>query len=417
MKVDHLQILVAASSILTKSASSFSIDLSPNVQRDVYTMADWAANCGVQQAEGVQLTSYDGLDYFPVTQSDIPAGSPVMYVPNDIVISSSKVAQELGGTTCLSQCENSLVQAGLQDKVALFRIFFKVLAEYQNGEQSAYYPWLNSLPRLFNTGASMTYDCFDCLPPYAAYCAFAERQNLVNFQKAATPFTANLDSEVTKWAYNVAITRSREVNGERYLAPMVDMFNHGADTEVEISYDGNGECYAMASYDIPAGSPLRVSYGDPTDSTPLFATYGFLDESATGTFCKLMHMLKEMEELGYSFADLLFSKENGDISPQVYDVVLYHVLKKSDQNLAQQFYQAVMNGDEATKGQFQEQYWQYTKEELQQHVDGLLGDLDQWSQTASGYDLQTHPRVPLILQHNAFVKDTFLKVKAKLDYM
>jgi len=76
-----------------------------------------------------------------------------------------------------------------------------------------------------------------------------------------------------------------------------------------------------------------------------------------------------------------------------------------------------MNGDEATKGQFQEQYWQYTKEELQQHVDGLLGDLDQWSQTASGYDLQTHPRVPLILQHNAFVKDTFLKVKAKLDYM
>jgi len=113
---------------------------------------------------------------------------------------------------------------------------------------------------------------------------------------------------VTKWAYNVAITRSREVNGERYLAPMVDMFNHGADTEVEISYDGNGECYAMASYDIPAGSPLRVSYGDPTDSTPLFATYGFLDESATGTFCKLMHMLKEMEEMGCVQVFLLYSQ-------------------------------------------------------------------------------------------------------------
>ncbi len=42
-----------------------------------------------------------------------------------------------------------------------------------------------------------------------------------------------------------------------------------------------------------------------------------------------MHMLGEMEELGYGFSDLLFYK-NGEISPEVYDVVLYHVLKKSD---------------------------------------------------------------------------------------
>ena len=50
--------------------------------------------------------------------------------------------------------------------------------------------------------------------------------------------------------------------------------------------------------------------------------YGFLDDTAPGTFCKLMHMLGEMEELGYGFLDLLFYK-NGDIfSPEVYDVVL-----------------------------------------------------------------------------------------------
>lgn len=59
-------------------------------------------------------------------------------------------------------------------------------------------------------------------------------------------------------------------------------FNHGTETEVEISYDGNGDCYAYATYDIPAGSPLRVSYGDPTDPTPLFARYGFLDETSPG---------------------------------------------------------------------------------------------------------------------------------------
>eukprot|EP00581_Thalassiosira_minuscula_P010462 CAMPEP_0183710862 /NCGR_PEP_ID=MMETSP0737-20130205/6495_1 /TAXON_ID=385413 /ORGANISM="Thalassiosira miniscula, Strain CCMP1093" /LENGTH=378 /DNA_ID=CAMNT_0025939227 /DNA_START=152 /DNA_END=1288 /DNA_ORIENTATION=- len=378
-------------------------------------MADWAANCGVQQADGIQLTSYDGRDYFPATQADIPAGSPVMFVPGDLIITSTKASAEYGASG-LNECEQKLIAGGLSDKVPLFRIFWKILSEYDLGEQSAWYPWLNSLPQLFNNGASMTYDCFDCLPPYAAYCSFAERQNLVNFQKAATPFSGKYDSEVLKWAYNVACTRSIEVNGERFLAPMVDMFNHGADTEVEIQYDGN-DCYAYASTDIPAGSPLRISYGDPTDTTPLFATYGFLDESASATFCKLMHMLKEMEELGYSFSDLLFHKTTGEIAPAVYDVVLYYVLKKSDPNLAQQFYQAVMNGDEATKGQFQEQYWSYTKEELSNHVNGLLGDLDVWSQTANSYDLNTHPRVPLILEHNAFVKDIFLRVKGNLDNM
>lgn len=195
------------------------------------------------------------------------------------------------------------------------------------------------------------------------------------------------------------------------------MFNHAAEPEVEVTYDPNtGDCYAYAIVDVPAGSPIRTSYGDPTDITPLFANYGFLDDSAPGTFCKLMHMLEEIEELGYGFSNLLFYK-NGEISPEVYDVVLYHVLKKSDPGLAQGFYQAVMSGDESTKGQYQEQYWPYTKEELQNHVNGLIGDIDVWSRTARSYDLNTHPRAPLILQHNAFVRDTFVQVKLYIDNM
>ena len=196
---------------------------------------------------------------------------------------------------------------------------------------------------------------------------------------------------------------------------MCDMFNHGAEPEVEISLDPNtGDCYAYSIVDVPAGGPLRASYGDPTDATPLFARYGFLDDSAPGTFCKLMHMLEEMEELGYGFKDLLFYK-GGGVSPGVYDVVLYHVLRKSDPGLARGFYQAVTSGDEATKARYQEQYWPYTKEELRSHVDGLIGDIDGWSRTARSYDLRTHPRAPLILQHNAFVWDTFVQVRSYLE--
>ncbi|KAL3810290.1 hypothetical protein ACHAXA_008658 [Cyclostephanos tholiformis] len=402
-----------------KSAISFSyralpagtVNLSSSVERDVYNMAEWAAGYGVQQAEGVQLTSYDGQDYFPMTQTYIPAGSPVMYVPADLTFTSSKSLREFGNS--LSMCENQLIQANLQDKVPLFRIFFKVVAEYEKGLDSPWYPWLNSLPRIFNTGASMTYACFDCLPPYAAYLALSERQNFVNFQKAIRngPFSEEILKNVTvlKWAYNVALTRSTDIGGgERVIAPLADMFNHGSETEIKISFDGNGDCYAYATVDVPAGSPLRVSYGDPTDPTPLFASYGFLDELAGS----------EMEALGYTYANLLFYRETGGISSEVYDVVLYHVLLNSDDaGAADGFYRAVVSGDEGTKSQYHDQYWPYTKQELQKHVDGTLRDLERWSAKANSYDLNTHPRVPLILQHNAFVKETFLRVKMNLDAM
>merc|ERR1719356_1539532 len=101
----------------------------------------------------------------------------------------------------------------------------------------------------------MTYACFDCLPPYAAYCAFSERQTFVNFQKAvrplpqsATPLGDDVINNVTvlKWAYNVALTRSMELDGERIVAPLADMFNHAAQTNAEISYDRDGNCVAYA---------------------------------------------------------------------------------------------------------------------------------------------------------------------------
>ena len=266
---------------------------------------------------------------------------------------------------------------------------------------------------------------FPYRPPYAGYCAQADRLNLLNFQKivrplggpSLAPFSEVIlnDGEILKWVYNVAVTRSIDMNGERIIAPMIDMFNHGAQPEVEISFDGQ-DCYAVASVDIPAGSPMRVSYADPNDSTPLFATYGFLTEDSPGTFCKVMHMVKEIEEMGYKFSDLLFYND-GNISPDVYDLVLYYVLKKNDPSTAQTYYQAVMNGDEGTKQHFQEQYWSYTKEELQSHVNKLLEDLDKWSAKASTYDLNTHPRVPMILQHNNYVKGIFANVKSNLDTM
>jgi hypothetical protein len=420
--------LILAASIFAKSASAFSfqatqgglVSLGENAQRDVFSMSDWATNCGVQKADGFEITSYDGQDYLAVTQQNMPAGSPVLFVPEGMVFSASKAAQEFGGA--LGECENQLGMANLQEQIPLFRVFVKVLIEYEKGDASPWYPWLNSLPRQFYNGASMTQACFDCLPPYAAWLALTERVNLSNFKKAiqfaplGNPNIAN-DDEILKWAYNVAVTRSIEWNGDRCIAPMADYFNHGAETEVDISYDEGGNCVVYASRDVPAGSPLRMSLGDPTNPSPLFATYGFLDESSPATFCKVMHLREEMQQLGYDFSNLLFFKGTGEISNEVYDVVLYSILLKNDPGSAQGFYQAVVGGDEDTKNQFHNQYFQYTKEELQKHVDSTLADLDRLSSLGQSYDVRTHPRVPVILQHNAFVRETFLTVKQTLDAM
>ena len=119
-------------------------------------------------------------------------------------------------------------------------------------------------------------------------------------------------------------------------------FNHGTETEVEVNFDDGGNCNVYASKDIPAGSPLRMSLGDPTNPSPLFATYGFLDESSPATFCKMMDKRDEMQALGYDFSNLLFYKDTGDISPEVYDVVLYSLLGNADPGLQQAFYQYLL---------------------------------------------------------------------------
>ena len=414
-------------SLLAETASAFSfqapgnavVDINEYTQRDVFSMQEWATNAGVQTSDGFELTSFDGKDYYAMTQQNVPAGSPVMYVPEGMIFASSKASQEFG--QYLQQAEGELGRASLQEKLPLFRIFVKVLVEYEKGADSPWFAWLNSLPRLFNNGAAMTYACFECLPPYAGWLAMSERINFVNFQKAVqfVPCLGDQiknNKDVLKWAYNVAVTRSINRNGETLIAPMADMFNHGTETEVEITYDEGGNCMVYASKDIPAGSPLRMSLGDPTNPTPLFATYGFLDESSPATFCKTMHLRDEMEELGYDFSNLLFYKDTGDISMEVYDVFLYSVLAQ-DPSLKQAFYEACMRGDENTKNQYHEQYWSYTLEALKNHVESTLRELDQLSSLAQSKDPATHPRVPVILQHNQYVKETFLKVKQHLNNM
>ena len=64
----------------------------------------------------------------------------------------------------------------------------------------------------------------------------------------------------------------------------------------------------------------------------------------------------ELVNLGYDFSKMLFYKDTGDISEEVWDVVLYDKILKQDVVVQQQFYEAHMNGDYETKSATHQQY-------------------------------------------------------------
>lgn len=96
-------------------------------------------------------------------------------------------------------------------------------------------------------------------------------------------------------------------------------FNHCSSGrhEVEISYDEEGSATVYAATDIPAGEPLRMSYGDYylTNPSATFAKYGFIDESAQSTFCKMMDIVPstELRDIGLSYSRMLFYN-TGEVS-------------------------------------------------------------------------------------------------------
>ena len=182
-----------------------------------------------------------------------------------------------------------------------------------------------------------------------------------------------------------------------------------------ITYDQEGNCMVTATQDIMAGSALTISLGDPSNPTPLFAKYGFLYDDSPTIFCKAMHIKDGIDVLGYDFKDLLFSTQTGEISPKVYDLFLWDQLK-NDPN-GENFLVACKMNDEATKNAYHQEYFQYTLQAMKNHVDKILYDIDDLNMKANSYDLNTHPRVPVIVAHNNLVRNTFQLVKQQLDNM
>ena len=85
------------------------------------------------------------------------------------------------------------------------------------------------------------------------------------------------------------------------------------------------------------------------------------------------------------------------------------------------FYQAHMTCDEATKQYYHEQYFPQTLAVLRKHVDYLMTELEDLSESSwrktFRKDRDSHPRLPLLLRHNNFIMEIFELVQQNLDGM
>ena len=437
--------LFASSKQQRQPTKIFSIDISETAPRDIAPLLQWSTDVGIQYDLTLTTASSDDgkEDVYAVATHDTPASSCVLYVPPQVMLSTKNAAQPF---------DNSAAQLH-PNELPAFSLFTQVLRHYEaaatNGSNgSPYYDYLNSLPRYYTNGASMTDFCFGCLPPYAAGLALEDKNRYEKFVNALES-VSDLSDEIkrhrdaTRWAYNVVVTRYQQVmvssdedgggiashnNNGLCLIPLVDYLNHGGvHSNSYVTYDEEGGAYVYTACDVPAGEPLTLCYGDPNNPSALLARYGFLDETSDATYCKyiITNPSYEVRNLGYPHA-MLFYKD-GSISQEVWDVLLYQELSKvstdNDGQLANNFYQARINGNVDITSKYHSQYWEYTLFELQHHVNSVMYELEELeiglvTQLNMGREgVERHPRLMLLTRHNEFIKDIFENVEKNLNTM
>lgn len=145
----------SSSSLCASPAAATVVNIEENTGRDVGAMEEWANACGVQQVEGFQLNSEDGgMEWNVMTTQPLAEGSPVLMVPSEMIVSSTRVRDEFGDA--VEAAVDQLRRLGAEDQVPQFYLFIKILTMYEMGDQSPWFPWLNSLPRLYFNAVSMT---------------------------------------------------------------------------------------------------------------------------------------------------------------------------------------------------------------------------------------------------------------------
>jgi hypothetical protein len=417
-----------------------SITINKGASRDMNSLSSWAQSQGVSfdnaifvQPDQDRSTSSDDAtntdDWTLILARNATAASPLLKIPSHLVLSSERIQKELGTTA--DDARAFLILSNVELQVPQFYLFVKFLIEYCEGDGSRWKPWIQSMPRSFDTAICMDDVEMECLPPFAWALASVERYHFHVFCKALKRLPTSLfsnkeildDEETLRWIFNCVFTRCwrypdpSEDGEERCdMVPLGDMFNHNAKQTIEVDYDDDGSVSFSLRYDSLEGSPLYLSYGMPTNPHRFLVAYGFVDESLPEIFCQILsnEPSQKLVNMGYDSTKMVFRTTDGAIANAVWDVMMYNLLEQVPE-IQESFYQAHMSEDHATKAAIHGKFHLEATLLLRNHVHKSLQECQELLHSATNLDDSEHPRLPLIRRHLNFLSDTFTKVQNNLD--
>lgn len=261
----HTTLLFVSSDSYAINSNSISID--ENAQRDMASMNEWALNYGVQTADGIGVGVVEEEtipSVFPefgvATAQPLAYGQPILSVPQEMILSGNKALAEFGTQ---DGAENLFELLQTTHDLPYFYVMCKLIKEVELGMESPWYPWLNSLPRYFSNGSSMTHLCTDLLPPLVGNLVTLERVRFRQFFRALKQVdstcmdkSTRTNKELAKWAFAIVYTRSiisPMGDGDVQLIPVADMVGTVSDTIQQIS------CHCIAN------TPTRTRNIHPID--------------------------------------------------------------------------------------------------------------------------------------------------------
>lgn len=429
-------------------------------RRNISLLNQWAVENKVQLSPSAALSLNSEEDDYGISlNKSSKKYDRILSVPKEVVLDSEYIRREW--YAYLEPALDHIHKSGLHDSTLNFVLMAKILYEYNLGKDSRWYMWIESLPKVFNTGVCMDEVELDCLPPFSLALANFERQQLEVFQKAYgmledTPiFVKSVSDELCTWAFNVVMTRcwryaqNSEYNGDDgslnddngnndmvrpIIVPLGDMFNHKEPPNVMVKdSDLLDSVEFVLAQDIPVPHPSQRK-GDQSDSSSidLFLSYGltnphrfltvfgFCDESMPEVFSQLLFQnpTPELIHLGCNDrSKMVYRTSDGGISTTVWDCILYTLLAQvpSEQ---QEFYTAHMEGNVEEKMRFHRKYALEEALTLRNHVEATANEFRDYFRKIDFMkeeERALHPRLPLIRRHNHFLYRIFDKVRQRID--
>lgn len=374
--------------------------------RDVFAMAKWAKDQGIEMHDSLQWKQYDpdkdgnwGLEL----KEPVPAGTTLMKVPRSVVLDAKTLLREFRDIDGEEKLEQALDRLGdYRIHKDGFLIFIKLLRCSKDAD-SKWAPWIQGLPKVEDFPQFSETE-IACLPMYAKYAAQYQEDKFQAFCQAAAAL-GEYDESDLRWAFHAVGSRfwktdplneMEEPNTE--LVPVGDMFNHREPPNVAITHDGDYVNFVFKGDADKNCKDLYITYGQPSNVHRFLAIFGFVPTDMPQVWSQVAY---PDNPFSADISNIVFGVKDGAIPKIVWDAVLFALLQPAKGTPTPDY-----TREQHTK------YKKFTLDVLRNHVARELAELNQLRQKI---DATSGDNIDLIRQHNEFLTDVFTRVQSNLD--